>query len=1301
MGLSLRNITKKIGDVAGAAERQINPFDNGATASNPAGNGQHQSVLQQVGHAAGGIVSAVAKPLAQFPLDAANEAYNNAVAPALNLPKFSDPRSVPGLEGSAARVVGADGSVHQLVTSGLQTALTIGTGGIDDLAETAGARVLPKVLPKFVSTLVPKVATGAVTGAGFGGLSAAGANESPEEILKAAGEGAAAGAALPVGFRGAKLAARYAPKAVATAARATAGGVGSAVERYKAVNKAETAVDTAQPGDKVAVKSIQDQGKAAGIAASQTPEVTQASTPVEPPAAPPAPIKVKATAKSNTGIPEVDKAINDVAAQYAKPNTYDGDVNRITEQVSGNERIGNKLSSKLGTVLKKNLTPEENQAVEDFLDGNPTSALTAKAFKVANALKTLRDPAHAVRAAVTPTIGKVVDYSPRISADDINLKGAVKGATNTLKAKINQTLGGKFNLQSRFSEARTNDKFIGAKKTLVGSPSKLGLKDAGNGNFKDAQGNTFKRAHATKDELEAAGHGPFARRTSSVNRIYHGDTLSLKAKADAVTAISKDPNKFGLFTQKQIDDGVAPKGVKPVTGVKGLDGLYANDKDASNLTHKLGFDGKATPVGLRAFDAVSNAATQAIVLNPFFHGMNQLYQAGIAAGNLPGLKGLPGHGWVSVAKAFANVTEDDLKAVAEAGAGGSDYGAYAKSTLANLTHGATKLNTRALAAYELRLRASLYKASLDKGMKPAEAAKNINTFLGDTKHVNETVRRATLFAHYFKTMAKAMGTQIKHPVEQRGAISNTVALAAITAAASYGYQKLTGNQNAYVRAPGELGLAKEAFESAKEVAEGQLPSIATNRINPVVKEAGQQLFDKDLFTGQKVTDSGGGRLGHAESALIAPVATGSKVTSGKRNLVEAASNQFGLNTPHAKGYKASEKIPALNTPKALDGNGEAAQNDYFNALHAAQQSVGGNANKSVRDKLTTYIDRSKDPVTGQNIQNSPADSITNSRNISTDDKFRGILQKFEASQPAHDPVWNLPDDQLKAYMQYKAQYTGDAQKTVLAQQNDAKYGPGWTAAITAASNKFYDSLPKVPGAKAPEANSQTPTYPKFDSGTQSLLDQYNNASSSQKSALISANGGELSDAFNKIAVWTNQMRKAEGALEKTDYPVADAATESAMKVYNALPKGNGTNGTSPNRSAWIKANPSQYALIQNYLTKTSIQSLITNASEAQFKGTSPSQDLLKDIKNVGQYDIATGTAGDGSTTYSVNPSAAYAQSTGGSYNYVKKYYAKGNTTSGILPKAKIKNVGKPKVTFTKGGGSKSGKAKVSIKKSKV
>lgn len=48
MGLSLKNIGKKLTDVLGGAERQVNPFDNGATYSNPQGNGQQKSVVQQI-----------------------------------------------------------------------------------------------------------------------------------------------------------------------------------------------------------------------------------------------------------------------------------------------------------------------------------------------------------------------------------------------------------------------------------------------------------------------------------------------------------------------------------------------------------------------------------------------------------------------------------------------------------------------------------------------------------------------------------------------------------------------------------------------------------------------------------------------------------------------------------------------------------------------------------------------------------------------------------------------------------------------------------------------------------------------------------------------------------------------------------------------------------------------------------------------------------------------------------------------------------------------------------------------------
>lgn len=947
-------------------------------------------------------------------------------------------------------------------------------------------------------------------------------------------------------------------------------------------------------------------------------------------------------APSNTGIPEIDKVIDDVASQYSSPAKLSGNVQDVVAQAGGQSTIGQRASNALGKVLKNNLTPEEDQAVDDFLDGNPTKELTPKAFKVANALKPVYGQAHNVRSTIDPNIGEVEDYSTRIPSR--SLTAGNQGGGDTVLGKI-KSLADVHNLNSAFSKERLKDKFVGSNGSVeLGSTKSLGLSKQG-AKYVDDNGKVYSRLHATKQELTDAGLGNYERLAHTNNRIYHSDTLSLKARGEAVQTLAKDPAQYGLYTEAQIAAGEGPKDAVPVTKVNGLTDanggvLYGSRDDVKALEDNFGYKNAETNKALQAYDAATNVATKTIVLNPLFHGMNQLYQTAIAAGNLPGL----GNGWIRVANGVLTANEDDIRAMLEEGGHSPTYGADMENILSKATGGATKVPSKLMASMELRLRAGLYKASVDSGMKPKLAIKNIDTFLGDSKAVNATVRRTVLFAHYFKTMSNAMYQQLRHPVENAGATLNTLTLAALTAAISYGYQKATGNPNANVRSPGELGLVKQVVQSVKDVRGGQLPSIVTNRINPVGKEIVQQAVDKDLYTGQPVTATG--RLAHAESTLIAPDEVAGKVTAGKRSGLETAANQLGLNTPHAKGYQAAPKIPALNTPAAIrektgDPTGYQQQQQYFTALHKAQDAVS--TDKKTAAQFNDYITRSKDPITGQTIQLSPAQSIQTASSLFDNDKLRNAVQTFEKSQPQHDPMWDLSPDKLKAYEQYKAMYTGDAAKNFLLSQ--AQNGnDNWITDVENSENTFYNNLQHAPGGKPPEPNAKTPTYPVFDPATQSLLNTYNGASSADRATLLQNNAGELSSSFDQIAQWTNAMRKAEGAPQLNDYPVASPQVQSIINTYDALPKGNGPEGGSPDRAAWINANPDAYAQMQSYLTSASVQSLIKNAALAQFQGSSPNQELLKDIKNVGQYDVATSTDTSGNTDYSLNPELAYAQS---------------------------------------------------------
>jgi hypothetical protein len=1005
------------------------------------------------------------------------------------------------------------------------------------------------------------------------------------------------------------------------------------------------------------------------------------------------------TPVAHTGIDPIDKAINNMMTHYNSAMEGNGaGLTDVVEAAKAKARAGAQYANQLWKAVRDNLTEEEDKAVYNRLQGVEDPNLTPKAAAVADAVKPLYDKALAIRQEVDSKVNSVHDYAPRIEKATVG--NATKGS-GTILGKIKSVLD-LGNLNSVFSKSRQVGKFVDEQGNAVfGKPSELGLTRHSDGSITDSTGKVYKQTTTNTHELAENTGRQYQDKSGHVSGIYHADTASLQVRAAALKELNTNPSAHGLFTEDQVRAGNLD-GMKEVSvnGLKDENGnnFYAKPKDAKLIERDRMF-GRPDTRGIPAkvYDAVSNIATQFIVVNPIFHGANQLVQSMIASGNIRGYGG----GWARLMNGVAHVSQDDITDYVSQPKGYiPDYGAKLENVLSKATGGASKWNTKAMAAIELKLRVGLYKASIEGGMSKADAIDNINKFMGDDHQLSKATQRVTIFGHYFKTVGGALVSQVRHPIENLGANVNTVGLAALNMGMTQQYQQFTGNKNAYVRSPGELGLAKELIKVPGELGKGEVPSIVTNRINPVAKEIGQQLANKDLFTGKAVTDSPGGRLGHAGSTLIAPSQQVSQVVGGKRTGAEIAENQLGVYSPHAKGYQATSNpsVSFLNTPGALKGNGEAAQTAYFDGLHQAQKEVHGDT--KMEAAFNNYIARSKDPKTGQTIQNSPAESQQNASSLFANDKLRGITQKFEQSQPSHDPMWDLSPDKLKALMQYRAQFTGDAAKTNF--HDAAQSGStNWIDDINAKSNAYYNALPHIPGSKPPEANG--PTYPTFDPATTKLLSTYNAADSSGKSTLMTQYSGELSGAFNKIAQYTNAMRSAEGAPQKNDFPVADPETQKIIATYNALPQHDGTKGGNAARYAWAQANPDAYGKMQDYLTKVSLNSLITNASKAQFKGTEPDQQLLKDIKNVGQYDIATTDNGDGTKSYSVNPSLAYSQNaatSGYAYNPTyksskeAKYLGNSDKYHVSAPSGKIKTA---KVSLKKGT-SHIGKFKVASSK---
>lgn len=1226
------------------------------------------------------FIGGVVKPLEQFPLDAGASLYNNAVAPVFNLPQ-QNLKANPIL-GGAAKMADATGGVRQLVSSGAATALTLGTGGIDGLVK-GGVDATAPGLSDAAAKYVTNGLSGGVVGGGLNAAQTAGQTGSTaKQTALSAAEGFGAG--VGTGMLG---------TAASSVIRA---GLG----KLRTPQPTDTIIDQAPIDTPQTAQTMSQAGKDAADAIKNTQPTapsttTPGITPETPTATPREPVttapvvaspKTMATDSvvanpiplANTGNEAFDKAFNNLSAEHTRVKSYAGSVDDIANRVTNDERLGSTLSQRLGRVIRKMFNPEQNQQIEDYLDGaiNRT-ALSADQQIVADHLARLRSQGWDIRKIVATNkgddIGHVTDYSPRISVNSI--KSMTAGAAKSAGKKVSKSLTDRFSLESGHSMNRTMDKFSDlAGNTHYGSAHKLGFKDTGDGRiYQDSKGNLLTREHATKQELEDVGAGKYIRKASTNTALYHTDTLRLKAHADAVNEIATNPNAHGVWTREQVDNGTAPEGVKQIFGVEGLkDNYFASGKDANTIQQRLGFNTKSTPLGLRVYDALSNFVTQSIVLNPIYHGANQLVQTAMAAGNMPGFQGLPGHGWGTTLYHVMTVGEDDMHAVLEAGGGGSDYGAGAEGVLSQLTHGASKINANAMAAIELRLRAGLYKASIENGMKSEDAVKNINDFLGGTKEVNENIRRATLFAHYFKTMAGAIGKQVTHPIQQRGSIVNGATVAAFLTAMSYGYQKFTGNPNASVRLPGEIGLINSGVKSIQAARHGDAlgaASIATNRINPVLKEPIEQFANRDMGTGKTLNND---RLGHATTTLFSPATQISQRVSGKRSVGELVANQLGLNSPHAAGNEAAPSGNAnfLNTKgstldtKGSDPTGYQEEISSIAAKQALLKSVANDPKaSSAVNNFSTY-DRTSD---GKIILDSSGQKASAWGQL-LENGGLSDYQQYEKKIDPSNPTWNSPElngngklngqdyARLQIWAAYKSLPAGDIQKDTIAQQNS------WIGNLENQVSAYDSKLSTLPGTvNAPNYVK----YPSISAATTSTMNQIYTLGAIPVQNRTTAQVNQLKQlekdpavtaAHQAIENYTNQVRASWNGVGKPGLPKINYVAGESPQVQNFYAAYEAASTTA--RSAMRTSNPTMYSAMTNYLNASTLSSAEKDLGAAYY-GAPLTSSALGDISNIGQYDVNSTKLSNGATQYSQfnstpkNPFATNSSSSGSSAAYNK------------------------------------------------
>lgn len=489
----------------------------------------------------------------------------------------------------------------------------------------------------------------------------------------------------------------------------------------------------------------------------------------------------------------------------------------------------------------------------------------------------------------------------------------------------------------------------------------------------------------------------------------------------------------------------------------------------------------------------------------------------------------------------------------------------------------------------------------------------------------------------------------------------------------------------------------------------QNPHQVAGQLTPqAVKPGVETVLNQNLFTGEQIVPDAIKNL--APQDQISKSTSGTAKVIGRTfgvsplqvdNAIRTATGGLGQNVIHVTDTALSKtgaiqpseirgkSLPTSIAQRFNSAQGQSEASQYFTTLQntAKQQHLAG----ADYQQLNSIISKSLDP-NGKPRPLNEKDSLEKNRILASSPNIAKVISDSALALAKKrgkevDPLYKLTPQQQQTYYQIQATPYKSDDYNRLVDKSQA-----WLPDFQDKRSLFYQRNPLPTGG----SHSDKIPYPKFSRNVSNLLDQAGSLEGADRANFISDHP-ELQDAYNKISKYTNDKRIAQGYDPYKAYPTATPDVQSAIDYYNKLPKGTGA------RKSWIAAHPDTYAKMQNYYAQSAMWQLANNAGQGKYEGSELNQKALKAAYNLGQYDIFKTPDG----TYTINPSASYAASSGGGkggYGRTKKFATGASkVTSGKKRTARIR-VRKSRVSIKKGGSNKLasvGKIKVSSYKSKV
>jgi len=454
--------------------------------------------------------------------------------------------------------------------------------------------------------------------------------------------------------------------------------------------------------------------------------------------------------------------------------------------------------------------------------------------------------------------------------------------------------------------------------------------------------------------------------------------------------------------------------------------------------------------------------------------------------------------------------------------------------------------------------------------------------------------------------------------------------------------------------------------------------FAIARETPALSAATQAITNQDFF-GNPIVDKS--QPGWQQKMAVAT--TQKLLPFGTQNL---------MNKSLTPAQKADASVGFRTKTDPNDPNYTQTQ-DYFNGLADAKKGLDAQAIRAIDENTASK----KNPLTGEYIAPNANDTFAKTQILLQNPTAIDALRKMNLNTAKQggkvDPLWTQDAATITKVLQYQSMPPGGADRTHWEAQNGAWYNP-----LAAQRSTFFGSLPAGDPNK-PQAPIQYPNATPAEAAAQK---QFFAITDSTQRAQFLQEHPEVQTQLDAQVDYNNKMREATGYSALDKFPTASPDVQKVINEYNAVPKGGGSKGGNKYRSQWITNNPVAYKAMSDYYTQASLYGLQKEAGQAQFADSGASQKFLKDAYSLGQYDIVKNPDGTYALGSSYSSSGSSSGGSGGSKGSGGSGSGRISRTAAELQnpffdavdigaggKKSIGKAQKPKVTKATGGGYKS------------